>query len=102
MAWLIQGDFNALISNFERSGCCDIDDNSKRDFLSCIHFCELVELEKMGLDFTWTNNQSGEQRIWRKLDRCLVNTRFLEVLDKSFYIALPQRISYHTPLLIDL
>ena len=58
------------------------------DFLECITTCDLQELQKTRCHFTWTNNQDKEERIWRKLDRCLVNCHRPDVFGDSDYPAM--------------
>ncbi|KAG8655626.1 hypothetical protein MANES_04G060201v8 [Manihot esculenta] len=76
--WIVQGDFNAILSNQERSGDAEVDSSSE-DFKECIMSAALSEMRTRGCYFTWTNNQLGPARIWQKLDRCLVNMAWLDI-----------------------
>nr|XP_027101582.1 uncharacterized protein LOC113722473 [Coffea arabica] len=56
--WCICGDFNVTISPHEKKGAVLL--ASRRDWNSCS-------------SFTWCNNRHGRARIWKRLDRLLVN-----------------------------
>ncbi|KAI0530913.1 hypothetical protein KFK09_000461 [Dendrobium nobile] len=49
--------------------------------------CDLHDVGVIGPKFTWCNNKSGGARIWKRLDRCLRNSKALE--------ALPQDVNRH-------
>ncbi|XP_050207374.1 uncharacterized protein LOC126656799 [Mercurialis annua] len=76
--WIIFGDFNSVSDS------------------------NLFELKKIGSNFTWTNNQYGDDRIWRKIDWCFVNNCWLEKWPESFYDARSPTISDHSPLVVSM
>ncbi|XP_050207366.1 uncharacterized protein LOC126656792 [Mercurialis annua] len=98
--WLVMGDFNAMTNAGEKIGGNDSFEHSGEDFLQCINDCNLSELKKFGCEFTWTNNQAGEARIWRKLDRALINSEWLDSYGDSDYVALNAGVSDHSPLIV--
>ncbi|XP_050207471.1 uncharacterized protein LOC126656890 [Mercurialis annua] len=94
------GDFNAIINSGKKIGGVDNFEQSGEDFLCCLNDCNLNELKKYGCEYTWTNNQFGEARIWRKLDRALVNLEWLDLFGDSDYTALSAGVSDHSPLIV--
>ncbi|XP_050229117.1 uncharacterized protein LOC126678259 [Mercurialis annua] len=101
-AWLVMGDFNAISNAGEKIGGNDSFEHSGEEFLQCINDCNLSELKKSGCEFTWTNNQAGEARIWRKLDRALINYEWLDRYGDSDYVALNTGVSDHSPLIVSI
>lgn len=71
--WLIQGDFNSICSNEDKIGRIPINEEAARDFQNWILSLDLVEVKCNGQNFTWTNYQEGERRIYRKIEWCFAN-----------------------------
>ncbi|KAL0368462.1 UNVERIFIED_CONTAM: hypothetical protein Scaly_1065100 [Sesamum calycinum] len=67
--WLVLGDFNAL---------ADISE---------------------GALFTWHNCSDTSRSLWKRLDRMLVNDRWLDRWPFAFYVSLTPRTSNHSPLI---
>ncbi|XP_050207530.1 uncharacterized protein LOC126656948 [Mercurialis annua] len=67
-----------LWNTLDRVGGIDIDMQAADDFKNWVSESNLLELKKTGNTYTWTNNQSGNDRIWRKLDWCFVNLSWYE------------------------
>ncbi|KAH7666191.1 DNase I-like protein [Dioscorea alata] len=68
LPWLIQGDFNAVLSNADRAGGNPVDLLAANDFQECLLKSNLLEIQTVGPRFTWTNNQEEDRRILRKID----------------------------------
>lgn len=69
------------------------------DFIICIN---LFEARYTGSSFTWCNNQTGTARKWARLDRCLLNIRYISYFDSYLIKNLPRIFSDHAPLLLTL
>lgn len=44
-----------------------------RDFKNYVGSCGLQDLDSTGAYYTWNNKQPGENRVYSKIDRVLVN-----------------------------
>lgn len=92
------GDFNLIRRADEKSneGECD-----KWSFLfnAVIESYNLVDLPLVNRKFTWCNDH--ENPIYRKLDRVLVTTSWLEAFPLVHLSALSRERSDHTPLVLD-
>ncbi|XP_060216785.1 uncharacterized protein LOC132644224 [Lycium barbarum] len=71
--WMIGVDFNAITSEDEKFGGLPVTINEIQDFRGCIQNCGISYLGFSGSKFTWWNGQSGDDRIFKRLDRCLGN-----------------------------
>ncbi|KAI0502546.1 hypothetical protein KFK09_017499 [Dendrobium nobile] len=68
--WIILGDFNCCRHPFENS-------SQLWDFNSFIFYVGLLDLAPTGLKFTWFNQRPNDP-IHLKLDRMLINDKWLE------------------------
>ncbi|KAL7172705.1 hypothetical protein ACSBR2_032225 [Camellia fascicularis] len=94
--WCLGGDFNEIRQIGERRGCSRRDKGMK-EFNEFIDKCEVSELPLLGRRFTWCNSFVGEK--WSKIDRVLVDPKWLEVFKLKLW-GLPQLVSDHCPLLV--
>lgn len=95
LPWAIVGDYNAIRILEERTSTTDIDE--MQDFNEWIQACELMEMRTSGGTFTWSNKQDGADRIWSRLDRCLINDEWLRNIDTQLEVKGPG-ISDHSSL----
>ena len=101
LPWIVMGDFNAILGNDDRMGGMDGFGSSTEAFNHCVNHCCLSDLNYFGCKFTWTNNQMGNARVWRRLDRALVDTNWLSLFSNSNCQVLEAGISDHSPLVVD-
>lgn len=47
--------------------------NKSSEFISSIESCGLVDIGYNGQPFTWCNQRDEGARMWKRLDRALVN-----------------------------
>ncbi|KAH0709402.1 hypothetical protein KY284_010829 [Solanum tuberosum] len=73
--WCIIGDFNVITSTDEKLGGLPYNMNKIFDFLSMIETCGLIDIGYNGQHFTWCNQRSERARVWKRLDRALVNDK---------------------------
>ncbi|XP_050207635.1 uncharacterized protein LOC126657054 [Mercurialis annua] len=99
-SWIVAGDFNAVMYDHNRLGGNEIDYQAAEEFKEGIRNANLLELKRIGNEFTWCNNQTGEERIWRKLDWDFVNDRWMDEWPDSYLNVLSPGVSDHSPLLI--
>ncbi|XP_050207686.1 uncharacterized protein LOC126657101 [Mercurialis annua] len=100
-SWAIQGDFNAVMSDKDRCGGNSLDLNHATEMANCMAMIWLVELRSIGWFYTWSNNQINNI-IWRRIDRAPVNGDWQNKFQKSFFEVMPNGISYHSPLIINI
>lgn len=77
LPWCLGGDFNEVRNTNERQGCSNRD-RGMRDFNSFIEDMELVDLQLLGRNYTWSNSQIGEK--WSRIDRFLLHNDWLDKL----------------------
>ncbi|XP_071921862.1 uncharacterized protein [Coffea arabica] len=71
--WLVGGDFNVVIDAGEKKGGLPFRLSEALDFLDCMSSAELFDAGFSGSSYTWCNNRLGRARIWKRLDRLLLN-----------------------------
>ncbi|XP_020259105.1 uncharacterized protein LOC109835548 [Asparagus officinalis] len=98
--WLLFGDFNAIISNEEKIGGSILHDSETEDFRNFINDCQLDHLKNIGCFYTWNNKQDHGSRIWSRLDRVLMNDKWIQNYNSSQVEFLLPKISDHSPGLI--
>lgn len=98
--WLLQGDFNAVMSNFDRMGGNPIDEQAASDFQEWLLKADLQEMRISGPRYTWSNMQAGSKRIYRKLDWCFVNECWCNLWSEALCCILPNSVSDHCPIMI--
>ncbi|XP_050233214.1 uncharacterized protein LOC126681703 [Mercurialis annua] len=97
--WIVLGDFNAVFRDSDRCGGNIANQNDCEEFQNCLDNTNLIELKSRGNKHTWTNNQQGEDRIWRRIDRVLVSEKWLDIFDAEASV-LSQGISDHAALIV--
>ncbi|XP_038971684.1 uncharacterized protein LOC120104507 [Phoenix dactylifera] len=71
----IVGDFNCILEGSEKRGGRAFSDTvDRREFRDFLSRNGLVDLGFSGPQFTWCNNQSGQARVWERLDRAIASS----------------------------
>lgn len=85
--WMICGDFNEILDGEEHSSFEDSPLNltGMREFQDVVRYCSLFDLVYHGPKFTWCNKR-GEGLICKKLDRFLVNNKWLQQYPQSYCV----------------
>ncbi|XP_060182976.1 uncharacterized protein LOC132612923 [Lycium barbarum] len=100
ITWIIGGDFNAITSDDEKFGGLPVTINEIQDFRGCIQNYGISDLGFSGSKFTWWNGQSGDDCIFKRLDKCMGN-QLLQAKYSSVGINhLIRNGSDHAPMLI--
>ncbi|XP_010681482.2 uncharacterized protein LOC104896429 [Beta vulgaris subsp. vulgaris] len=76
--WLVGGDFNCVLHMDERIGV-HVSSWDIEPIRSCLDECGLYDMKCSGNSFTWNNKQEGNDRVFAKLDRVLINDQWEEV-----------------------
>ena len=69
LPWCILGDFNDLLSSFEKRGGSDYPNWLLRGFRNVISDCRLAKLKLNGYPFTWERSRGTPNWIEEKLDK---------------------------------
>lgn len=97
------GDFNEVVSPFEKFGGNPVNDNQIDAFLDCIRDLEMHDLGFTGFRFIWTNNIIfTTSLIMERSDRFLANSDWLHLFQDSSVHHLPRIHSDHCPILLNL
>ena len=85
-AWIIQGDFNEILSGIEHSVESSSHDSvGMREFQEVVEYCRLLDMSYQGPRFTWSNKRENGI-ICKKLDRTLVNEVWLQSYPQSYCV----------------
>ncbi|XP_027150996.1 uncharacterized protein LOC113777277 [Coffea eugenioides] len=96
-----RGDFNIISTLAEYTGRAAQDLGAISDFNGAISGCHLQELPYSESAYTWSGVRAGT-RIWKRLDRVLINQHWLEFLSNTSVQHLNRAASDHSPLLVSL
>ncbi|KAL2252839.1 UNVERIFIED_CONTAM: hypothetical protein Sindi_0078600 [Sesamum indicum] len=98
--WMIGGDFNAVRDLSEVCGTSGDIRTAMEDFNAAIHNTGLLPLPMQGEWYTWYNHRATPQNLWKKLDRMLINDRWMARFPNAFYSVLTPRTSDHSPMVL--
>lgn len=98
--WLLCGDFHLVLNSQEKRGGRTITNVEILEFSSFLSELGLFENGFSGSTFTWCNNRRGRTRIWKRLDRLLINSECSEPSQKFSVKHLARDPSDHAPLLV--
>ncbi|KAG5595509.1 hypothetical protein H5410_036741 [Solanum commersonii] len=76
--------------------------NKSFEFISVIEECGLIDIGYTRLPFTWCNQMETQTRVWKRLDRSMVNDKWLEFMPQTTIEHLPSVGSDHSPLLMEM
>ncbi|CAM8951160.1 unnamed protein product [Rhodiola kirilowii] len=100
--WFLAGDFNVISSWSEKKGGNNSNHSAMTDFNNFIAQAGILDAGFLGPPFTWSNNRQGNNRIWERLDRVLLNGRALADFPEMQVTHLPRVSSDYCPLLLSL
>ncbi|KAL2230751.1 UNVERIFIED_CONTAM: hypothetical protein Sindi_1669500 [Sesamum indicum] len=98
--WLVGGDFNAVRDLSEICGVSGDIRMAMEDFNTCIQNTGLLPLPMQGEWYTWHNCSAGPRNLWKRLDRMLINDRWMDRFPTSYYSCLTPRTSDHSPMVL--
>ncbi|KAF9603807.1 hypothetical protein IFM89_037941 [Coptis chinensis] len=96
--WAVVGDFNIVSEISERKGGRTPCLVAMSDFNSFIHSNALIDSTTMGFKYSWCNKRMGYRRMYQKIDRMLVNQRWMDVSAGWRSRILKRRHSDHCPI----
>ncbi|XP_027158176.1 uncharacterized protein LOC113759801 [Coffea eugenioides] len=74
---IFHGDFNVILYAEEKRGGRNFCRAGSEDFHDFIQDLDLTDVGFSGNQFTWCNNRQGRARVWKRLDRVLVDRGWL-------------------------
>ena len=98
--WLVLGDFNATRYQHEKVGGDLGWPSTKEEFNNALNVAELEDLKYGGCQFTWSNKQSDGMAITTKIDRVLVNEKWIVSFPLSSANFCTRGTSDHSPMVI--
>lgn len=99
LSWLVGGDFNVIVDDEEKFGL-PILMNEVEDLRHCINTCNLFYLDFKGSIYTWWNGRTDDNCIFKRLDRCLANMEFQQMLPRLEITHLSKIGPDHCPTII--
>ncbi|XP_069145909.1 uncharacterized protein [Solanum lycopersicum] len=100
--WCAVGDYNVITDVGEKLGGLPYNMRKSLDFIAVIEACGLADIGFSGHKFTWSNKRGINHRVWKRLDRALVNDSWLEKMPQTTITHLPTTGSEHCPLLLEM
>lgn len=97
--WCCTGDFNEMVSHFEKDGIRPFDHSRVDLFRDFLFETGLMDMELQGNKFTWVSNPRNGRVTREKLDRVLVNWPLRRCFPHASAIALPIISSDHSPII---
>lgn len=77
------GDFNVITTPEEKLGDNPYNMNKSFEFIGIIEAFGLIDIGYYVHDYTWCNQRSECARIWKRLDRAMVNDKWLEKMPQT-------------------
>lgn len=100
--WICQGDFNAIMNHREKEGGRRKSQRTIDDFNEMIHDIGMDDMGSKGQHYTWCNNRRGEERIYERLDRALINCEWARRFPNALCTNEVAIGSYHSPIVVTL
>ncbi|GJZ92618.1 RNA-directed DNA polymerase, eukaryota, reverse transcriptase zinc-binding domain protein [Tanacetum coccineum] len=100
--WYLLGDFNpALFLEDSMAGlsCIDI---SMREFKDCVVEIKVMDVQRSGLQFTWSQKPKGKDGLLKKIDRIMANMELNDVFIGAHAIFKPYCVSDHSPSVLNI
>ena len=98
--WFLMGDFNVTLNLNESSFGPSKMTTGMVEFNECIDSIEVQDLSKSGLNYTWNQKPKTNDGIFKKLDRVMCNSGFIDGYPNSCACFLTYRISDHSQVLL--
>nr|GEZ45073.1 hypothetical protein [Tanacetum cinerariifolium] len=96
MSWILLGDFNVAL-NMEDSLTGSSSMNSAMcDFKDCVKHIEVMDINSLGLQYTWNQKSKAKGGALKKLDRVMGNIDFVDMFSGAYAIFHPYRILDHS------
>ncbi|VFQ79404.1 unnamed protein product [Cuscuta campestris] len=97
--WIVGGDFNTILSVDEHKGSTSPNLADIKDFKDCLKAIPLINTHTTGGTYTWDGVRS-RGRVWRRLDRALINEKALTFFSDIFSQMCSKTTSDHKPIVL--
>ncbi|XP_021979838.1 uncharacterized protein LOC110875957 [Helianthus annuus] len=95
--WIMLGDFNSALNLEDKSMGCSSISASMREFQACVDDIEMIDLNRSGNHFTWSQKPKKGIGLLKKIDRVMGNSQFIAQFPNAVAIFYPARLSDHCP-----
>ncbi|GJU55122.1 hypothetical protein Tco_1228836 [Tanacetum coccineum] len=96
-SWILMGDFNVALNLEDTYAGSSSMSSAMCEFKDCVEKIEVMDVNSLGLHYTWNQKPNGGSGVLRKLDSIMANLDFIDVFPGAHAIFQPYRISDHTP-----
>ncbi|XP_071901994.1 uncharacterized protein [Coffea arabica] len=98
--WFLAGDFNVIVREDEKRGGLPFRLNEGLEFVQFISETGLSDAGFSDSNYTWCNNRQGRARVWKRLNRVLLNLEAMQMGSSLLVHHLARDPSDHSPLLL--
>ncbi|XP_071933165.1 uncharacterized protein [Coffea arabica] len=98
--WVLVGDFNVIVSAEEKRGGLPFKQSEGVELSQFMSLTEVGDAGFSGSKYTWCNNRQGMARVWKMLDRLLLNSAAMKLKNTVVVQHLGRDPSDHAPLLL--
>ncbi|KAL0916091.1 hypothetical protein M5K25_013573 [Dendrobium thyrsiflorum] len=100
---IIGGDFNCILSQADKKGGKKFSfSTGPQEMKNFMINNDFHDVKFFGPTFTWCNNKKGSARILERLDRCLLNSKALEVIHQASVRHLARVALNHCPIVLNI
>ncbi|XP_019194790.1 PREDICTED: uncharacterized protein LOC109188615 [Ipomoea nil] len=100
LPWLVMGDYNDLLDQFEKLGRAPHPGWLINGFREAVADCGLQDVPFGGHQFTWVKSRGTSRMMEEKLDRILASESWLDLFEGARAQSLPTLYSDHLPLVL--
>lgn len=100
LSWLCVGDFNKILSAEENLRGASRPQQQMEAFRNIVNKCGFKDMGFSGVEFTWCNQQEGDNRVYLRLDKAITTLDWLEHFPNVKVQHLEDTTSDHCPLLL--
>lgn len=100
--WLVMGDFNEALWQFEHFSETRRGEKQMEDFREVLAFCDLHDIGFRGLPWTYDNRQMRRRNVRVRLDRAVASSSWVHLFETASVQHLVSPCSDHCPLLLRL
>nr|GFA05141.1 hypothetical protein [Tanacetum cinerariifolium] len=100
--WCILGDFNSTLFLEDSTSSSSSFNISMREFKECVEEIKVMDVQRSGLQFTWSQKLKGKDGLLNKIDRIMANVDFIDVFVGAHAIFKPYRVLDHSPSVLNI
>ena len=100
LPWCVCGDFNVVMASHEKQGGRPFNNFEGLEMMTFMEEAGVFDVGFFGSSFTWCNNRRGTARLWKKLDRLLINGDCSMMSSSISVVHLARHPPDHAPLKI--